>query len=48
MDFYADAVAVLEAIVRGLHGQDFLAGCVLRKEKNNFLRRKAELLAACE
>ena len=23
MDFYADAVAVLEAIVRGLHGQDF-------------------------
>ena len=33
MDFYGDAVAILEAIVRGLHGQDFFGWLRWEKKK---------------
>ena len=40
MDFYADAVAILEAIVRGLHGQDFFGWLRFEERKKQFLEKK--------
>lgn len=40
MDFYGDAVAILEAIVRGLHGQDFFGWLRFGKRKKQFLEKK--------
>lgn len=41
MDFYGDAVAILEAIVRGLHGQDFFGWLRFEERKKQFLEKKS-------